>query len=111
MWLLEEDGAAVGYLAAGPNGLPHELAEEGDIELKRLYLRSSHQNGGYGARLMTAFLDWLDTPTRRTLWVGAWSENLGALRFYARFGCEKVGEYEFPVGASRDLEFILRRAK
>ncbi len=108
-WLLEEDGIAVGYLAAGPNSLPHTLARPGDIELKRLYVQASHQNGGHGARLMDAFLAWLDQPRRRTLWVGVWSENHGAQRFYARHGCSKVGEYDFIVGASRDLEFILRR--
>jgi ribosomal protein S18 acetylase RimI-like enzyme len=109
-WLLEEGGRAVGYLAAGPNGLPHAEASEGDIELKRLYLLASHQRGGHGARLMDAFLAWLDQPRRRTLWVGVWSENLGAQRFYARYGCSKVGEYDFPVGDSVDREFILRRA-
>lgn len=108
-WLLEDQGRVVGYLAAGPNSLPHALARSGDIELKRLYLLSSHQNGGHGARLMAACLDWLDRPAPRTLWVGVWSENHGAQRFYLRYGCTRVGDYEFPVGASRDLEFILRR--
>ncbi|MCC7632605.1 GNAT family N-acetyltransferase [Stenotrophomonas rhizophila] len=108
-WLLEEDGRAVGYLAAGPNGLPHADAAAGDIELKRLYVLASHQGGGHGARLMEAFLAWLDHPVHRRLWVGVWSENFGAQRFYARYGCVKVGTYEFVVGDSRDLEFILRR--
>lgn len=109
VWLLEDDGRAVGYLAAGPNGLPHADAQPGDIELKRLYVLASHQAGGHGARLMEAFLGWLDHPSRRTLWVGVWSENHGAQRFYARYGCVPVGEYTFVVGDSRDLEFILRR--
>lgn len=108
-WLLFDGRQAIGYLAAGPNSLPHALATEGDIELKRLYVQTSHQGGGHGARLMDAFLDWLDQPRRRTLWVGVWSENVGAQRFYARYGCVQVGSYEFPVGESRDLEFILRR--
>ncbi len=38
-----------------------------------------------------------------------WSENFGAQRFYARYGCVQVGTYHFVVGDSRDLEFILRR--
>ncbi len=109
VWLLEEDGRAVGYLAAGPNGLPHADARPGDIELKRLYVLARHQSGGHGARLMDAFLTWLDQPARRTLWVGVWSENHGAQRFYARYGCVRVGRYNFVVGDSRDLEFILRR--
>ena len=108
-WLLEADGRAVGYLAAGPNSLPHPLAAAGDIELKRLYVLASHQNAGHGERLMAAFLEWLDSPSRRTLWVGVWSENHGAQRFYARHGCHKVGEYEFVVGHSRDHEYILHR--
>lgn len=108
-WLLFDGEQAIGYLAAGPNSLAHALATEGDIELKRLYVHASHQGGGHGARLMDALLDWLDQPRRRTLWVGVWSENFGAQRFYARYGCVQVGTYEFPVGESRDLEFILRR--
>jgi len=108
-WLLEADGRAVGYLAAGPNSLPHALAAAGDIELKRLYVLASHQNAGHGERLMSAFMDWLDRPSRRALWVGVWSENHGAQRFYARHGCYKVGEYDFIVGGSRDREYILHR--
>lgn len=108
-WLLFDGGQPAGYLAAGPNGLPHLQAQHGDIELKRLYVRASHQGRGHGARLMEAFLAWLDQPRRRTLWVGVWSENAGAQRFYARYGCVQVGTYEFEVGDSRDLEFILRR--
>ncbi len=43
------------------------------------------------------------------VWVGVWSENHGAQRLYARHGFRRVGEYQFPVGEARDLEFILRR--
>ena len=45
----------------------------------------------------------------QAIWIGVWSENLGAQRFYARHGYEKVGEYLYPVGEARDLEFILRK--
>lgn len=109
VWLLEADGEAVGHAAAGPCGLPHADVAPGDGELKRLYLVQGHQGGGNGTRMMRAAMDWLLRDGPRTLWVGAWSENLGAQRFYARFGFERVGQYIFPVGATRDLEFILRR--
>ncbi|WP_421567607.1 GNAT family N-acetyltransferase [Stenotrophomonas sp. PD6] len=108
-WLVFDGEQAIGYLAAGPNSLPHAQARHGDIELKRLYVHASHQGSGLGAQLMEAFLAWLDQPSRRTLWVGVWSENLGAQRFYARYGCEQAGTYYFQVGDSRDLEFILCR--
>lgn len=110
VWLLEEeDGTAVGHAAAGPCGLPHPQVAAGDGELKRLYVLGSHQNGGWGGQLFDQAERWLLRDGPRTLWIGVWSQNLGAQRFYARRGFEPVGTYEFPVGRVRDLEFILRR--
>ncbi len=110
VWLLERDGEAVGHAAAGPCGLPHPQASAADGELKRLYLLPGLQNGGWGGKLFQVALDWLERDGPRTLWIGVWSQNLGAQRFYARHGFEKVGEYLFPVGRVRDREFILRRS-
>jgi ribosomal protein S18 acetylase RimI-like enzyme len=109
-WLLEHDGEAVGHAAAGPCTLPHPDVAPGDGELKRLYVLRAHQGSGRGTRLCGTVLDWLLADGPRTLWIGVWSENLGAQRLYARHGFEHVGEYEFPVGRVRDREFILRRA-
>lgn len=109
IWLLEHEGQAVGHAAAGPCGLPHPDVRPGDGELKRLYLLAAHQNGGWGGRLFRQALDWLERDRPRTLWIGVWSQNLAAQRFYARHGFVHVGDYEFPVGRVRDHEFILRR--
>lgn len=109
VWLLEADGRAVGHCAAGPCGLPHAEVQPGDGEVKRLYVLAGFQNGGWGAKLMDTAMAWLERDGLRTLWVGVWSENPGAQRFYARYGFEKVGTYGFQVGRVVDLEFILRR--
>ncbi len=108
-WLLERDGVALGYALAGPCELPHPEVAAGDGEIKRLYVLPQAQNGGWGGRLFQAALDWLGRDGPRTLWIGVWSGNLGAQRFYARHGFEQVGAYEFIVGETRDHEFILRR--
>ncbi|WP_449467502.1 N-acetyltransferase family protein [Stenotrophomonas humi] len=108
-WLLEVEGEAVGFAFAGPCGLPHADVRPGDGELKRLYVLRAHQNGGSGGRLFAEALQWLESRGDRMLWIGVWSENLGAQRFYARHGFEQVGTYEFPVGRVRDREFILCR--
>ena len=62
-----------------------------------------------GARLFHEALTWLEREGPRTLWISVWSENHGAQRFYARYGFEKVGEYDFIVGQQRDHEFMYRR--
>ena len=109
VWLLEADGRPVGHCAAGPCGLPHPDVAPGDGELKRLYVLREAQNGGWGGKLFETALDWLLRDGPRRLWIGVWSENLGAQRFYGRYDFTRVGEYIFPVGAQQDLEFILRR--
>lgn len=109
LWLAEADGTPIGYALAGPCSLPHAGVAPADGELKRLYVLACAQGGGIGARLFEEALAWLERDGPRTLWIGVWSQNQGAQRFYARYGFERVGEYDFIVGQQRDHEFILRR--
>lgn len=108
-WLVEVDGTAVGYAMAGPCGLPHDDVTPASGELKRIYFMKDRQGGGLGKRLFGEVMTWLQKDGPRDVWIGVWSENHGAQRFYGRHGFEKVGEYGFPVGKTVDLEFILRR--
>ncbi len=109
VWLLEDGDDTIGHILIGPCGLPHPEASDADGEIKRLYILQRAHNDGWGAKLMQVGMDWLERDGPRTLWIGVWSENLGAQRFYGRYGFEKVGEYLFPVGSTYDHEFILRR--
>jgi len=109
IWLLEHATAPVGYALAGPCTLPHPDVTAGDGELKRLYVIQPLQTQGLGVHLMQAALDWLLRGGPRTLWLGVWSDNHRAQRFYARYGFTKAGEYLYKVGDSRDREFIFKR--
>lgn len=109
-WIVERhSGEALGYATAGPCGLPHPEVSDRSLELKRIYLLGAAQGAGVGGELFDTVLAWMAAQAPRDLWIGVWSENLGAQRFYARRGFEKVGEYGFPVGRTLDREFILRR--
>ncbi len=108
LWIAELDGRPVGYALVGPCHLPHEEVTPDCGELWRIYVTRELQGAGLAARLMTEAMAWLEKPGR-DIWLGVWSENHRAQKFYARHGFEKVGEYEFPVGRQRDHEFILRR--
>jgi GNAT superfamily N-acetyltransferase len=108
-WLVEENGEAIGYATAGPCALPHGEVTPVCGELKRFYMIKGRQGGGVGRRLFAEVMDWLQADGPRAVWIGVWSENHGAQRFYERHGFSKVGEYGFEVGATVDREFILRR--
>ena len=101
--------APIGYVTACPAHLPHPDVAPGDGEVQRLYILRGHQGGGHGTTLLRTALEWLERDGPRTLWIGVWSENYGAQRFYARHGFEIVGEYSFMVGNHADRELITRR--
>lgn len=108
-WLVEVDGEVIGYAQAGTCDLPHAEVTAACGELKRFYLVQGRQGGGVGGRLFAEVMAWLEKDGARDIWIGVWSENHGAQRFYNRHGFDKVGEYGFQVGSVVDHEFILRR--
>jgi GNAT superfamily N-acetyltransferase len=108
-WIMDSGDQAIGYALAGQCDLPHPDVTARCGELKRLYMRADWQGGGRGSQILQTALAWLESSGPRAIWIGVWSENLGAQRLYGRLGFEKVGEYEFAVGAHKDREFILRR--
>ncbi len=110
-WIAEGGGVAVAYANAGPCGLPHPDVGADDLELNRLYVLRAAQGVGLGRRLLETTLDWMRARGPAPLWLGVWSGNLKAQSLYARYGFAKVGEYEFPVGAWRDHEFIFKRGE
>lgn len=107
--MLEGHSQPAGFVAVGPCKLPVENLEANAGEIQQLYVYAKHHNLRLGSVLMTTALEWLEFENRRPLYIGVWSENHGAQRFYARHGFSKVGEYGFPVGKTVDREFILKR--
>jgi diamine N-acetyltransferase len=111
VWLatLEPEAAPVGYAVAGPCKLPVPDLQAPAGEIRELYVLAARRGHQIGTQLLSQALAWLDARGRLPLYVGVWSQNLGAQRLYGRFGFHKVGEYDFPVGRHVDREFILER--
>jgi ribosomal protein S18 acetylase RimI-like enzyme len=109
VWFAEVQGSQVGFITVGACKLPVENLEPSAGEVQQLYVLAKFHNLKLGTRLMDTGLEWLESQRRAPLYVGVWSENYGAQRFYARYGFTKVGDYGFPVGKTVDHEFILKR--
>jgi diamine N-acetyltransferase len=108
VWLVEAAGEVVGYALAGPCKLPHADVTPACGELDRIYILATHRGGGLGSRLLDLSLAWLERNGPRRLWIGVYSENLGAQRLYASRGFKIVGSYKFVVGETLDHELIMR---
>jgi ribosomal protein S18 acetylase RimI-like enzyme len=110
--VFDETGRAAAYLQCGPVSLPHPEADPSrEGELKRLYIHSDYQGRGLGRDLLNLALDHLNEHYGAAAqWIGVWSQNHKAQKLYISAGFEKVGDYLFAVGETRDEEFILRKA-
>jgi GNAT superfamily N-acetyltransferase len=108
-WVAERGGELLAFANTGPNTLPHPDARPSHTELRRLYVAKDAQGLGLGTKLLAVALAWMDANGDGAQWIGVWSGNLKAQKLYAAYGFEKAGEYQYPVGAWRDDEFILRR--
>ncbi|HWU01185.1 MAG TPA: GNAT family N-acetyltransferase [Novosphingobium sp.] len=104
----DEDGALLAYAHVGPCKLPVEGVAPGDGELYQLYLLRSVQGTGLARRLFDTAMGWLEARGGQ-IWIGVWSGNIRAQRFYAGCGFEPVATYQFPVGEWRDDEIVMRR--
>lgn len=103
------EGKLIGYATVCPAHLPHPDVKPTDGEVQRLYLLREYQGGGRGSMMLRHAIDYLLADGPRPLWIGVFSENLGAQRLYGRHGFKLVGEYKFMVGDHADREFIMRR--
>jgi ribosomal protein S18 acetylase RimI-like enzyme len=106
-WVAESDGALAGYALCGDPSVPHPDIGPGDVELHRLYVLKPWHGTGVARDLMATAMAWMERFSVQ--WLGVWSGNVRAQKFYARYGFEKAGEYDYPVGRTLDREFILRR--
>lgn len=99
----------VGYCKAGPVKVPVEVGERRALELRQIYVERDYHGCGIGGQFMQRFLELCRIRSVQEAYVSCWSQNQQALAFYARFGFEVIGSYDFLVGEHRDHELILRK--
>ncbi|MEQ8559716.1 MAG: N-acetyltransferase [Henriciella sp.] len=102
------EGSLGAYLVCGPLTLPAEEAADGAVELKRIYVDAPLQGRGLGRHFIDEAFAWARRQEAPEMYLSVFSENDGARRLYERVGFEKIGEFLFPVGEHRDLEFLMR---
>lgn len=105
--VVEDNGELAGFVELAPKKLPYETAAPA-IELRRLYLRSSAHGRGIADELMKWALREATARGAQELVLSVYVDNHRARRFYARYGFEAVGRYDFMVGSHADEDLILR---
>ncbi|CAF2069524.1 unnamed protein product [Rotaria magnacalcarata] len=98
-WVVEDkiSDELVAFAIAGPCKLSHPdvcLGEDGDLQF--LYVRRDRRSHGLGQQLMNTALLWLKERFKgRPIWLGVWSGNLKAQKFYMHYDFSQAGDYYF----------------
>ncbi len=98
-------GAPVGYLMLCPPEHP-EFQQDGDLELKRIYLLGPWQGGGNGGELMRRAIDVAATAAAKRVLLAVYESNPAAIGFYEHAGFERIGETIFMVGDTAFRDFL-----
>lgn len=107
--LAEQDGVFVGY-AAILDGAAHPSVPGGHpVELERFYVDHAWHGRGIAGALMTAVIDTATRGGGDVLWLGVWERNARAIRFYRKWGFERVGAQTFRLGTDLQQDDVMRR--
>ena len=89
-FLLEEDGARVGYSAVH--------AEDGALFLSKLYLRSTCRGKGYASRVMAYYISLCRKRGLGRIWLTCNRFNANSLKVYEHLGFRKIREEKADIG-------------
>lgn len=111
----ENQNHIIGYVLFGPCTLPLENCgydssyAETCREIKRLYIYPDFFGTAVSSSLLRQALDVLvEKGFQERIFLGVYSENPRAIRFYSKYGFKHIGEYGFVVGDQIDREFIFQ---
>lgn len=91
-WVVEVENEVMGFVRA-------KKLEDGNGELKAIYLHPDYIGKGIGAELMKTALDWLDDCDK--VIVKCASNNDRAISFYKKFGFDNLKQVEsYPLNES-----------
>ena len=86
--IAEENGKAVGYIAAQPKEFGYRLSKY--IEIENMGVSPEYRSKGIGLKLMEKCLEVAKEKGFKKAYVNAYSDNVGAVKFYEKNGFNKI---------------------
>src|SRR3989338_172078 len=95
----EEKGGLAGYVQFGEVEIPEINPEEGDQELRRIYVATEFQGKGIGRQLMDAAFSHPHLGNARNIYIDVWDKNEKAVNFYKKYGFKEFGKTDVYIGS------------
>jgi ribosomal protein S18 acetylase RimI-like enzyme len=104
------EGNVIGYTKTNRGACQSEPLDADHLELERIYVTSEAQGKGVGQMLLDDVVLLARESGFKTLWLGVWERNRGAIRFYERNGFNAFGSHDFMLGKDRQTDILMRRS-
>ena len=118
-YFVENDNHIIGYFKINTNKSP-SLTDRPHFyfdfspykslqmtELERIYLKKEYQGKGFAAQLMAVIENFARQKNSHYLWLGVWSLNLKAIRYYEKCGFKTFGEHIFQIGDDAQKDYLM----
>ena len=106
-YLAWQEQEVVGYYKINLQKGIDKLSGVNSVELERIYLDQALQGNGYGAQLIKDAQLKAKAASFEWIWLGVWSENPRAIRFYEKHGFRIFSEYTFMMGPEAQRDFLM----
>ena len=118
-YFIEYDNHIIGYFKINTNKSPsqtdrphfyfdfsayHSLEM---TELERIYLKKEFQGKGLAPEIMQFIEDDARQRNNQYLWLGVWSLNPKAIRYYEKCGFKTFGEHIFQIGDDAQTDYLM----
>jgi ribosomal protein S18 acetylase RimI-like enzyme len=103
---LEMSGEPIGYALLCNSKATNRLISSNYIQLEKLYLLEKWTGRRWGDFLMAQCLEHMEHRGFDGLRLTVWEQNTRAIRFYERWGFQKVGSQDFVVGTQIQKDFV-----
>jgi GNAT superfamily N-acetyltransferase len=111
IFLLAYDGDRLaGYAKLNEHVKIESKGLDDPVEIERIYSIKEMIGKGVGKKLMEKCLGISKEKNKKTIWLGVWEFNYRAIEFYTRWGFEKFGEHNFPVGNDPQTDWLMKRS-
>jgi ribosomal protein S18 acetylase RimI-like enzyme len=107
-YFLYQGPELAGYLKLNEAGAQTDMNEPGSIEIERIYVRREFQGQGLGRFLMDQAVGIARQFGAKSLWLGVWQKNTGAIGFYRRMGFQTFASHTFVMGEEQQTDDLMR---
>jgi GNAT superfamily N-acetyltransferase len=107
--LAYEDEKPIGYAKLKAGKIPRSVSGPKPVELVRVYVDQKIIGKGYGSVLMKSCIGQAKLAKYKTIWLGVWEKNEGAIKFYEKWGFSTVGSQVFILGSDIQNDLVMQR--